>query len=247
MVIFSTLMSQCPCKFNSNCRFQVDLSNCFVPGLSGWVVLFVYLCSMICRLGVPMVVTWTLVFQTSQPWSFRYTLMATMVTPGHGSPYVSLVTMKSAIWVAGVFFPKSVEMRMKYTHIYIYTYYIYVYKHIQTKPLRLATHHRSFANFFRMTYFHIHVLCEPLGVFQLHVLRWTSIEASCGLVQSNPQGRDHLDPKQLYHSERVRVTKRYQHGKVCLIIYVFQTLLFRGSWGSGGVEDLWECTFPFEC
>lgn len=95
----------------------MDLSNCFVPGGSGGVVLFVYLCSMICRLGVPMVVT----------WSFRYTSMATMVTPGHGSPYVSLVTINLRFWVAGVFFPKSVEMRMKYTrHIYIYYINIFI-------------------------------------------------------------------------------------------------------------------------
>lgn len=86
-----------------------------------------------------------------------------------------------------------------------------------------------------MTYFHIHVLCEPLGVFQLHVLRWTSIEASCGLVQSNPQGRDHLDPKQLYHSERVRVTKRYQTWKSVFKYLCVSNTPFQGFCGVQGV------------
>lgn len=105
------------------------------------------------------------------------------------------------------------------------------YKHKRNHDKPPLWTNRSFANFFWMMYFHnIHGLCEPLGVFQLHVLRWTSIEASCGLVQSNPQGRD---PKQLYDSERVRVTER-KNGKLCLIAYMFQTLLFRGSVGFRG-------------
>ena len=220
MVIFSTLMSQCPCSFQwKNCRFQVDLSNCFVPGESG--------------------VGGGLIWCICVPWFALTTMVVTWRSLGlpalefqvylngyHGDtrPWITICQFgdhKSAIWVAGVFFPKSVEMIIKYKH-----------KRNHDKP-PLWTN-RRFANFFRMMYFNIHVLCEPLGVFQLHVLRWTSIEASCGLVQSNPQGRDHLDPKQLYHSERVRVTKRYQTWKSVFNYLCVSNTPFQGFCGVQG-------------